>query len=503
MVRSPRSGKPARSASRTRVNSTLPAPMSVILVMSVIVLLLARSAQERASLGRRSCGSRRVSCAGDRGRPAREQLDRRMPVRGGALSRARRAARRRQLPLRAVPAHPRPCRRLHAARLGRPGAARGSRPALVCGRRTRARVLRGVRREPVLAREPAARPYPSPPAPSIDPPACARSPTSTSPARATTTRSPTRSSSMRAAATADLSGADLGADRRGRRDRLKPARRAGRAGARAAAGGLVDVVEVEPGSAREVALIADVRDGPAIRAACEGADGIVHLAGIPDEADFHDLADVNITGTYHVLEAARLSGARRVDHRQQQPRHRASTRRRPPSIPRWWCDPTACTASARSPTRRSGGCTRRSSACRSRACGSEASSRRRRTSAQLSTWLSPRDCLAAVVAAMTAPELTFAAFYGVSRNTRRWWDLTAGEALGFFAAGRRRGFRRRSRLSCRRPVRRAASPREACLPRPRTRQTASACSPAIVTSAARVSRGSRSSSAWPRSGSVR
>jgi uronate dehydrogenase len=49
----------------------------------------------------------------------------------------------------------------------------------------------------------------------------------------------------------------------------------------------------------------------------------------------------------------------------------------------------------------------------------------------LSTWLSPADCAAAFLAAMTAPDLEFAIFYGVSRNTRRFWDLAAGEALGF------------------------------------------------------------------------
>ena len=43
-----------------------------------------------------------------------------------------------------------------------------------------------------------------------------------------------------------------------------------------------------------------------------GADGVVHLGGIADEADFHDLAEANILGTYHVLEAARRAGVRRV-----------------------------------------------------------------------------------------------------------------------------------------------------------------------------------------------
>jgi uronate dehydrogenase len=49
----------------------------------------------------------------------------------------------------------------------------------------------------------------------------------------------------------------------------------------------------------------------------------------------------------------------------------------------------------------------------------------------LSTWLSPADCVAAFVAAMTAPQVRYATFYGVSNNTRRFWSLDAGAALGF------------------------------------------------------------------------
>ena len=49
----------------------------------------------------------------------------------------------------------------------------------------------------------------------------------------------------------------------------------------------------------------------------------------------------------------------------------------------------------------------------------------------LSTWLSPRDCAAAFLAAMRAPGVRYAAFYAVSANTRGWWDLTPGYRLGF------------------------------------------------------------------------
>ena len=51
--------------------------------------------------------------------------------------------------------------------------------------------------------------------------------------------------------------------------------------------------------------------------------------------------------------------------------------------------------------------------------------------ARACTWLSPDDCVAAFLAAMTAPGVRYATMYGVSRNTRRWWDLAAGQALGF------------------------------------------------------------------------
>jgi hypothetical protein len=49
----------------------------------------------------------------------------------------------------------------------------------------------------------------------------------------------------------------------------------------------------------------------------------------------------------------------------------------------------------------------------------------------LATWLSPRDCLGFVRAALTAPDIDFAAVYAVSANTRRFWDVEAGSALGY------------------------------------------------------------------------
>ncbi len=50
----------------------------------------------------------------------------------------------------------------------------------------------------------------------------------------------------------------------------------------------------------------------------------------------------------------------------------------------------------------------------------------------LSTWLSPDDCVRMVDAALTAPAPGFAVLYGISANTRAWWDLSPGRALGFY-----------------------------------------------------------------------
>jgi uronate dehydrogenase len=49
----------------------------------------------------------------------------------------------------------------------------------------------------------------------------------------------------------------------------------------------------------------------------------------------------------------------------------------------------------------------------------------------LSTWLSHDDAVRMFVAALTAPDPGFAVLYGVSANTRGWWDLEPGRALGY------------------------------------------------------------------------
>jgi nucleoside-diphosphate-sugar epimerase len=61
------------------------------------------------------------------------------------------------------------------------------------------------------------------------------------------------------------------------------------------------------------ALVGDLTDGAAVRRAARGAAALIHLAATPDDDDFlTQLLPNNIVGVYHVMEAAREAGVRRV-----------------------------------------------------------------------------------------------------------------------------------------------------------------------------------------------
>ena len=53
------------------------------------------------------------------------------------------------------------------------------------------------------------------------------------------------------------------------------------------------------------------------------------------------------------------------------------------------------------------------------------------TRRHLSTWLSPDDAVRMFEAGLTAESPGFAVVYGISANTRAWWDLEPGRALGY------------------------------------------------------------------------
>lgn len=180
----------------------------------------------------------------------------------------------------------------------------------------------------------------------------------------------------------------------------------------------------------ESAHVVDVRDVEAVAGAVDGVTGIIHLAAIADEAALQSLLDVNVVGTYQVLEAARRCGVRRVVL--------ASTNHVTGMYP------AAEPVSVSSPIRPDSlyGVTKVTTEALGRlyadkfgievACIRIGSCLPRPTEPRhRHTWLSHRDTVAAFHAAMTATKLTFATFYAASANRASWWATEEGSAIGF------------------------------------------------------------------------
>ncbi|WP_174550934.1 NAD-dependent epimerase/dehydratase family protein [Actinomadura macra] len=160
----------------------------------------------------------------------------------------------------------------------------------------------------------------------------------------------------------------------------------------------------------------------------EGADAIVHLAGVRDEAPFPELVEGNILGTHRILEAARLTGVPRVVL--------ASSNRLT------GCYPSTETVSPAMPPRPDGlyGASKVAVEALGRlyadkfgldvVCLRIGSLELHPSEPRhLATWLSHRDCAGFVEAALTVPSPGFLAAYAVSANARRFWELD--ERLGY------------------------------------------------------------------------
>src|SRR6202142_3572207 len=74
---------------------------------------------------------------------------------------------------------------------------------------------------------------------------------------------------------------------------------------------VLDIAPLKAGQGEE-AIEASVTDMDAMTAACRGADAVIHLAGVPGEAPWPRILELNINGGYVVFEAARRAGTPRV-----------------------------------------------------------------------------------------------------------------------------------------------------------------------------------------------
>ncbi|MFE5740454.1 NAD-dependent epimerase/dehydratase family protein [Streptomyces celluloflavus] len=182
------------------------------------------------------------------------------------------------------------------------------------------------------------------------------------------------------------------------------------------------------------AITADLADRAAVREAVRGVDAIIHFAGISLEAPFEQILRANIEGTYHLYEAAREEGVRRIVFASSNhavgftPRPAdgsgaigIGTPRRPDTyygLSKGFGEDLASLYrdlhGIETVSLRIGSCYPRPTTVR-----------------MLSIWLSPADCARLLHAALTAEGVGHTVAYASSANTRLWWDLTTARALGY------------------------------------------------------------------------
>lgn len=199
---------------------------------------------------------------------------------------------------------------------------------------------------------------------------------------------------------------------------------------------LLDIAPQDPpGPDEDVELVtASVTDFDAMTEACAGVDAILHLGGQSVEAPWEEILAVNVDGTRTVLEAARQTGVGRVILASSNHAVGYYTRADagPEGLPAdapvrpdtyYGFSKAAVEALGRLYHDRFGMdviCLRIGS------CFPKPGNVR-----GLATWMSPEDGARLIETCLTVSEPRFRIVWGISRNTRRWWSLAEGEAIGY------------------------------------------------------------------------
>ncbi|MFI5958440.1 NAD-dependent epimerase/dehydratase family protein [Cryptosporangium sp. NPDC051539] len=197
---------------------------------------------------------------------------------------------------------------------------------------------------------------------------------------------------------------------------------------------LLDTAPLGGAAAGEEIVQASVTDAAALADACAGADAVVHLAGHSGEAPYEDIVAVNVGGTRTVFEGARQHGVTRIVLASSN--HAVGFVRRGdgplpadvPFAPDTWYGWSKTVGESMGQlyhhrfgmdvvALRIGTCRETPPDVRS-----------------LSTWLSLDDAARLVEASLSAPSPGFRQVWGVSANTRNWWSLSEGEAIGYHPA---------------------------------------------------------------------
>jgi uronate dehydrogenase len=191
-----------------------------------------------------------------------------------------------------------------------------------------------------------------------------------------------------------------------------------------------DIAAMEAAGAGEEAIVAPLQDAAAVHGLVAGVEAIVHLGGVSVEGPFQPILEANILGLWHLYEAARKHGTKRIVfassnhvtgfYRQdvvigpadpmRPDGHYGLSKAFGENLSRFYFDryglETVC--------------------LRIGSSFPEPKDRR-----MLATWLSYDDLERLVIASLTAPVVGHSVVYGMSDNKTTWWDNTSAAHLGY------------------------------------------------------------------------
>ena len=180
---------------------------------------------------------------------------------------------------------------------------------------------------------------------------------------------------------------------------------------------------------------AELADLDAVRRAVAGVDAVVHLGGCPTEAPWPTILESNLVGAYHLFEAAREAGVRRVVFASTN--HVAGFYRRDATIaPDVTVRPDSRYGASKAFGEALGALYAdkhglRVLCVRIGNVGEVPIDRRR-----LAIWIHPEDLAQLVRIGVEHPTLRHEVVWGASDNARGWWDNAPAHALGYAPAHR-------------------------------------------------------------------
>jgi uronate dehydrogenase len=191
-----------------------------------------------------------------------------------------------------------------------------------------------------------------------------------------------------------------------------------------------DIAEMAPAAgAHEEVRVCDLADKAAVHQLVEGVDAILHFGGVSVERSFEEILGANICGVFHIYEAARRHGVKRVifassNHvigfYKQNESIDGLSARRPDSY--YGLSKSYGEDMARFYFDRYG---IETVSIRIGSSFPEPLNRR-----MLSTWLSYRDLTQLIERALYTPNVGHTVVYGVSDNRNVWWDNHLATHLG-------------------------------------------------------------------------